>query len=129
MKRLIIVVAIFTAITFASCDHQEKNQITGTWERVEEKRADPQIQIGISNNEPIEVLLMFKEDGTIKVKQGPQSYDAQYQLSLKELTLGNRKYELLKLDSDSLIMKEISDWESLASTYKYFKTEKRIKEE
>jgi len=124
----ILPIFILTMLSVAETNGQQKNQVLiGTWERLEEESELPQIEIGGECSKPIEVLLMFKEDRTIKVKQGSQIYESEYKLTTKELILGNRKYKLLKLDSDSLIMKEISQWESLASTYRYFKTSKRIK--
>nr|WP_319401672.1 hypothetical protein [uncultured Carboxylicivirga sp.] len=128
MTKNILTSIIITFLTITSCAQKKEKQLIGTWERVKEKPTEPLIQIGQANAEPIEVLLLFNKNGTIKVKQGPETYSAKYKLKANQLTLGNRKYELLKLDSDSLVMKEIINLEFLASTYRYFRTDKHIDE-
>ncbi len=127
MNRIVLVALLLTMVTISSCVQKKKNLLIGTWERVEEVKKEPQIIIGgNADNKKIEVLLNFKDEKNIKIKQGPRIFDAEYVVKEKDLTLGNRKYQILKLDSDSLIMKEYSDWSP--KTYKYFKTTKKIEE-
>ena len=127
MFRVFIVIYFIALGTVVTYGQKKEIRLIGTWERVEEVNKEPQIMIGGNNDDQkIEVLLSFKDETNIKIKQGPRVYDAEYRIEADDLTLGNRKYQIIKLDSDSLIMKEYSDF--LPQTYKYFKTTKTIKE-
>ncbi len=108
----------FTTISFT----QNKNEcIKGKWKRVEQPKKELQIEIGNNNSssKSIEVTLTFQDNNIIKIKQGPQNYEAKYQLNDNILFLGNRKYQILKLNNDSLVMKDNHAF--LPVTYKYFR--------
>ncbi|MGZ2369231.1 hypothetical protein ACXR6G_05565 [Ancylomarina sp. YFZ004] len=127
MIRVFIIIYFIALGAVVTYGQKKEIRLIGTWERVEEVNKEPQIIIGgNNNNEKIEVLLSFKDETNIKIKQGKRVYEAKYQIEANDLTLGNRKYQIIKLDSDSLIMKESSDF--LPQTYKYFRTTKTIKE-
>ncbi|WP_439183355.1 hypothetical protein [Carboxylicivirga taeanensis] len=128
MNKLIITAALIFGL-LAACGPPKKTQLVGTWEKVDEVNEleiEPLIEFGDTTSEPLEVLLLFREDGTMKVKQGSQSTDVRYRLNDNELTLGNRQYELVKVDADSLVLKDITVLEALAFTHIYVRTNKRI---
>jgi hypothetical protein len=113
-------------MTITSCGQKAENQLIGTWERVEEVKKVPQIKIGGNNTiKKIEVLLHFNEGKNVTINQGPRIYEENYKLESNNLTLGSRKYQILKLDSDSLIMTKNSGWQQ--KTIRYFRTSKSIK--
>lgn len=127
MNRIYIIASFIAIVTIVSCGQKNENQLIGTWERVEEVKQLPQVQTrGSNSSNKIEVLLCFKDNVNIKIKQGPRIIDAKYKQEVNQLTIGNRKYQIVKLDSDSLILTDNRDWQP--KTIKYFRTTKSIEE-
>ncbi|WP_282039371.1 hypothetical protein [Saccharicrinis aurantiacus] len=123
MKNYLTYLVLACGIFFTSCNNQESS-IVGKWQKLNPEKTNDEAFISIgtnSNTSTIKTVLTFNADNTVDVKQGSNEYSADFILQPDLLTLGNRKYELIKLDSDSLVIKVKSDFDFGVETDRYFR--------
>ena len=85
-------------------------------------------QLTVNNSEldsdsekELKTILTFKKDKTIFINQMGNEYNATYKLTDSTLTLGNRKYIIVRLDKEKLIYK-VKDY-LFDKHYEYKKTQ------
>ncbi|WP_430811209.1 MULTISPECIES: hypothetical protein [unclassified Carboxylicivirga] len=124
MKKHLTYLILGLGFIIVSCNNNESS-ILGKWQKVNQENTNEEeiISIGTNSNTSsnIETVLTFNSDNTVDVKQGDNEYNAKFMLQPDLLTLGNRKYELIKLDSDSLIFKAKSDFSFGGKIEKYYR--------
>ncbi len=137
MRELILCVAILVASVNIATSQTQSEIIIGNWERIEKKLNENsgfQILMG-GNDSPkkeMETLICFKKDKIAHINQGVKNaserncYAGKYSFTDNDLIIGTRSYRIIKLDKDSLIIRENKDW--LPEAFKYFRTTKLVKE-
>lgn len=134
MKKATIISSLISIIILFSCGQtSQENSLIGVWEldkqdngiksdlmiKPIEKSVDSKTQ-----KEP-EIILKFNDNSILDFKQGLQSFRANYSLKEEQLILGTTEYIILRLDADSLIIKEVSQF--MPTTYYYIKSDRDIK--
>jgi len=111
MKTLIFL-TLFFVINFCYAQSEYEKKIIGKWILVEETSDlddDEITMLGESDSKSeleLKTTITFNNDKTIFVNQMGNKYDASYKLIDSILTLGIRKYIIIKIDKKRLTFKD-----------------------
>lgn len=114
MRTLIILTLIF-GINSCIAQSESEKKLIGKWILVAKTDSFPDdIEPFIENDSgsnsdskaELKTTLTFNKDKTIFINQMGNEYDATYKLTDSTLTLGNRKYIIVKLGKKKLIYKD-----------------------
>lgn len=113
--RILIILTLIFGINSCTAQSESEKKLIGKWILVTETNSFPEdIEPLTENNSESEselktelkTTLTFNKDKTIFINQMGNEYDATYKLTDSTLTLGNRKYIIVKLDKKKLIYKD-----------------------
>ena len=106
MKKIrLILILLLTVNLTTYCQSEDKdNKVVGKW-RLENIVSDLEVEEKLSGSDDVDkVELSFFADGNGFDHSIEEEF--KYQISDNEITIGNRKYELIELTEEKLIIKE-----------------------
>lgn len=115
--RILIILTLILGINSCKAQSISENKLIGKWILVAETDSFPNDiePLTLNNSEPeseinskveLKTSLIFNKDKKIFINQMGNEYNATYKLTDSTLTLGNRKYIIVKLDKNKLIYKD-----------------------
>ncbi len=111
--RILLLLTLFFGLHSCSAQSDVEDKLIGKWIMTAESDSFPEdiekLSIGGSdlNSEALpEIILTFKSDNSLLINQMGNESNSNFKLKDSILTMGNRKYVLMKIGDEKLILKE-----------------------
>ena len=113
--RILIILTLILGINSCKAQSISENKLYGKWILVAETDSFPDDIEPLTENKSdsesdskaeLKTTLTFNKDKKIFINQMENEYDTTYKLTDSILTIGNRKYVIVKLEKNKLIYKD-----------------------